>query len=307
MHRFWTDYIKPIIEAAAPARIMEVGAESGRNTEHLLAYCRRSGAKLDVVDPAPVAALSDILARHHAELSFHAAWGLDAIRSLPAPDLVLMNGDQNWATVYNELQWLYLRAAASGHLPPIVLLHNTAWPYGRRDMYLDPGRLDHADRHPYAFRGMLPGQSDLGDAGFNGTYANALHEGGPRNGVLTAAEDFQASCGIQTTLHLLPFFQGLGILVPHTRMMPQLNTVISSFFAPAALLRACEMLDQDAMRVRAELTALKTILSNRAAVLARLDERLNKKRVQASGPNKTIIQLRRWAWRLRSRLSASGS
>jgi hypothetical protein len=307
MHHFWTSYIKPVVETAAPSRILEVGPGSGQTTKCLLEYSRTSGAKLDVVDPTPAATLHEILAKYPDEFSYRAARSLDAIPALPLPELVLLNGDHNWFTVYNELQQLYSRAAAGGEVPPIVLLSNVAWPYARRDRYDNPTGLDHTERHPYAYRGMLPDRTELIDAGYNGEYANALHEGGLRNGVLTAVEDYQASCGVETTLHLLPFFDGLGILVPKIRMTPGLKAVIDSFFSSEALLGACEILDRDAVITRAELSALKTILSNRTAVLTRLNEQLNEQYVKNNARGHTIARVRNWTRRMRSLLAGDCS
>jgi len=275
MHRFWKRYIKPVIETVAPEQLLEVGAEFGWNTEPLLAYCGLTGAKLDVVDPAPHPALYDVLAKYPEEHRFHALKSLVAIPRLPPADLVLLDGDHNWFTVYNELQLLYQRAAACGVAPPIILFHDIAWPYARRDMYYDPEGLNEADRHPYAYRGMLPGQSELTDAGINGQFANALHEGGPRNGVLTGVEDFCASCGVEAKLYLLPFFNGLGILLPEARKTPSLQAVIDGFLSPESLLETCMILEKDGMMVRAELAAANVVSSNRKAALARLREELN--------------------------------
>lgn len=288
MNRFWTRCIKPVVETMAPERILEVGAEFGQNTEPLLEYCRRTGARLDVVDPAPTEALKRILGGYPDEHSFHAQKSLEVIPNLSPAELVLLDGDHNWFTVYNELGLLYLRAATSGKAPPLVLLHDVAWPYARRDLYYDPDGIDIADRNPCAYRGMLPGQSELTDAGISGHFANALHEGGPRNGVLTAVEDFRASCGVKTALHLLPFFNGLGILVPEIRSTAALQAVIDGFYAPEFLLEICTLLENDNMNLRAKLASLQTALSNRKAALARLQEELSELREIPAAPRQSI-------------------
>ena len=108
MHRFWTRYIQPIIETVAPDRLVEVGAEFGWNTERLLNYCRDTGAHIDVVDPAPHPVLHDVLARYGKEYTYYPLKSLDAIPRLRPAQLVLLDGDHNWFTVYNELQLIYL-------------------------------------------------------------------------------------------------------------------------------------------------------------------------------------------------------
>lgn len=75
----------------------------------------------------------------------------------------------------------------------MIFFHDVDWPYGRRDMYYQPDTIPPEYRHAYALKGMSRKQSALPDSGgVNTTYLNALHEGGPRNGVLTAIEDFVA-------------------------------------------------------------------------------------------------------------------
>jgi hypothetical protein len=270
MHRFWPRFIAPLIEAAAPRRILEVGAEFGWNTERLLEYCRRKGGLLDVVDPAPHPALHDVLSRFLPEHRYHPLKSLEAIPLLPSPDLVLLDGDHNWYTVYHELQLLFARALQNGAQPPLILMHDMAWPYARRDMYYDPEPIPFGDRHQFACRGIVPGQSELADGGLNGQFSNAMHEGGPRNGVLTAAEDFIAGWPTPIALHVLPFFNGLGILIPEARSSAALQMIIDDFFSPSFLLETCKELELEAMKIRAEAASLRLKLIQSNEALSRL-------------------------------------
>jgi len=274
MHRFWPRYIAPLIEAVAPQRMIEIGAEFGWNTERLLEYCRRSGCRLEVVDPAPHPSLHEVLGRFPSEHQYHPLKSLEAIPLLPAAELVLLDGDHNWYTVYHELQMLFARAVESGVAPPVVIMHDLAWPYARRDMYYDPDPIPFGDRHPFARRGIIQGQSELSDTGLNGSFNNALHEGGPNNGVLTAVEDFVASWPRKVALTRLPFFNGLGILVPQQRATPALQAVIDGFFEPAMLLETCERLERDAMQVRTDMAAQRLILTQRTEMLVRARSRI---------------------------------
>jgi hypothetical protein len=270
MNRFWQRYIRPLIETAQPRLIMEIGADRGWNTRNILEYCRATGAHADIIDPAPQASLHDVLAEFGpAEYRYLPLKSVAAIPQLDTPDVALIDGDHNWATVYSELNQLHARAEQNGQAPPIVISHDVAWPYARRDMYYNPDDLDASQKHPYSYRGMLPGVSELVEHGMNGVLANALHEGGPRNGVLTAIEDYIASSGIEFIFRRLPFFNGLGILVPATRMTPALQTLIDSFFSADSMLNACMALEADGMHLRAILTQTETCLSRRTDALER--------------------------------------
>jgi hypothetical protein len=269
MHRFWPRFIAPLIEAAAPRRVVEIGAEFGWNTRALLELGQRHGFFVDIVDPMPHPVLHEELARFEGGYEFHAARSLDIISALPAADFVLQDGDHNWFTVYNELQLMFLRAHVARVAPPIVVMHDVAWPYARRDMYYDATAILDGDRHPYARRGFVPGRSELIEEGINGHFANALHEGGPRNGVLTAVEDFISASGADVVFRRLPFFNGLGILLPRPRLSDAVSRIVEGFFNAESLLESCEALERDGMNVRVELAVCRQHLTRRTEALMR--------------------------------------
>lgn len=95
-----------------------------------------------------------------------------------------------------------------------ILLHDVIWPYARRDMYYQPETIPAEYRHPHAKQGIRYGKSALSaDGGFNPDLCNASHEGGPRNGVLTAIEDFLKEYGDGYYFFSIEKEYGLGFLV----------------------------------------------------------------------------------------------
>lgn len=270
MNRFWRRYIQPLIDTVEPRKLMEIGADRGWNTRNILAYCQSTGAHVDIVDPAPQPSLHDVMAQFGpGEFRYFPLKSVAAIPQLDTPDIALIDGDHNWATVYSELSLLQARADQLGTPPPIVISHDVAWPYARRDMYYNPDDLDAWQKHPYSYRGMLPGVPELVEHGMNGVLANALTEGGPRNGVLTAIEDYIASSGVDYVFRTLPFFNGLGILVPAARMTPALKALIESFFSAENMLEACLALEADGMHLRAIIAQTETRLIRRTEALER--------------------------------------
>lgn len=270
MNRFWQRYIQPLIDAAEPRKLMEIGADRGWNTRNILAYCKSTGAHVDIIDPAPQPSLRDVMAQFGPdEFRYFPLKSIAAIPQLDTPDVALIDGDHNWATVYSELNLLNARADQLDLPPPIVISHDVAWPYARRDMYYNPDDLDAWQKHPYSYRGMLPGVPELVEHGMNGVLANALTEGGPRNGVLTAIEDYIASSGVEYVFRTLPFFNGLGILIPVARMTPDLQALIDSFFNAENMLQSCLALEADAMHLRAIIAQTETQLTRRTEALER--------------------------------------
>jgi hypothetical protein len=269
MHRFWQRFILPLLLAANPRRVIEVGAEFGWNTRGLLELAREGRFHVDVIDPCPHPVFFDVLAEFSGGFTFHQAKSLAVLGSLAAADFVLLDGDHNWVTVYNEFDTLFTRALNTRAAPPIVLFHDAAWPYGRRDMYYDAASLRPDDRHPFARRGMVPGTSELVEEGLNGNYANALHEGGPRNGVLTAVEDFLAATTEKTIFKRLPFFNGLGIVIPEARATDAMKAVLDGFYSPESLMQSIEELEREVNNVRVELAVCRQHLTRRTDALMR--------------------------------------
>jgi hypothetical protein len=277
MNRFWDRYTGPIIREVAPSRIVEIGADLAWNTRHLLAYCRQNGAFIDVVDTVPSPDLMRTLAEYGpGEYALHVAKSVDAIPRLTPADIVMLDGDHNYRTVYAELSAFWLTAHSQGRVMPIILAHDCAWPYARRDMYYNPDDFTDGERHPYAYQGMLPGVRELVEDGMNGTLANALVEGGPQNGVLTAIEDFVAAHD-DIRLWTLPFFNGLGMIIPELRLTDGLRALIESFYTPDALITACQEIEAYGMRSRAEMLTERKKLQRRTEALTRARALLQQK------------------------------
>ncbi len=233
---FWPDVVRPLLEALAPSSVVEIGAEHGKMTRRLVELCAPRGAVVHAVDPAPlfdVAAWEKELA---PTLRVHRAKSLDALPSIERFDAVLIDGDHNWYTVLAELRLVERLARERGHEQPLVLLHDVAWPYGRRDLYYDPESIPAEHLRPFAKRGISPVASELCEAGgMNAHLCNALVEGGPRNGVLTAVEDYLAETAQELSFARIPAAFGLGILLPRSRSAasPELEALVAPWTSPA--------------------------------------------------------------------------
>lgn len=213
----FSDIILGVLEASGARNIVEIGAEYGGNTTMLADFVSGREGSLVSVDPAPKPEFLEWVAAH-PNVSHIAQPSLAAFGQLSDVDAWMIDGDHNWYTVYNELKQIDAICRRDGK-PLLALLHDVNWPSGRRDMYYAPDAIPAAFRHPYSYDGgALPGQSELVYAqGFQGMghFAWAAHEGGPRNGVLTAVEDFleeQHASGRELGFAEIPAVFGLGVL-----------------------------------------------------------------------------------------------
>jgi hypothetical protein len=199
----------PCLDAVGARSVVEVGAFAGDLTRLLVRWAERSGARVAAVDPSPKDQLV-ALAEQHGQLELIRATSLEALGRIELPDAMIIDGDHNYHTVSEELRLIAERAGA-GALP-LLIFHDVAWPHARRDDYFDPELIPEERRHPIAAKGngIFPGDPGVRADGL--PYPkSAAHEGGPRNGVLTAVEDFVATRD-DLRLVVVPAFFGLGVV-----------------------------------------------------------------------------------------------
>jgi len=219
MRTFVRHYIAPLARLCRWKSVCEIGASKGRSTDYLLKLPLEPHT---IIDPCLD---EDLQAKYSGNTRVHVvkknsldALSLDALAPAGGigPDArfdgILIDGDHNWYTVFNELRLIHERAL----LRPggYIFLHDVDWPYGRRDLYYQPDTIPAEFRHPFAEKGIVRGQSALAEVGGlnSRNYLNALQEGGPKNGVLTAIEDFLALHPGDFRFFMIRYQWGLGVL-----------------------------------------------------------------------------------------------
>jgi hypothetical protein len=204
------DLIFALFSAAAPARVVEIGSEAGGMTREMCRWASSdAGRSFTAVEPFPVAEVRSLAASVEG-FTLVEGRSPEALSSVPAADAYLIDGDHNYWTVTRELEAVF---GADGRAP-LVVLHDVGWPCARRDQYYAVDALPAEAVHPHSYsRGRAPGVSELVDRGFGGggSFAVACEEGGPRNGVLTAVEDFLSSRPELSYAHVPAVF-GLGVI-----------------------------------------------------------------------------------------------
>ena len=252
MQRFWETVTEPVLEALQPGVIVEIGSDQGGNTENLLEFCRRTGSTLHVIDPAPGYDVSEWQREYGEHLVFHKDLSLNALPAIEDFDAVLIDGDHNWYTVFNELKTIERLCDERSREFPLVMLHDIGWPYGRRDLYYDPDTIPEEHRKPHEKKGMLPGAKELlEEDGLNQHLHNAVLENEPQSGVLTAVEDFLEGTGHRLELLRLPGIHGLGILLPS--QLKESNAKLADFLESLRFSRFVSRYIEGVERARLEI------------------------------------------------------
>jgi hypothetical protein len=204
------ELLLPCLDAAGARVVAELGAYAGDLTRVLTAWAQAAGARVLAVDPAPQPQLEQ-LAAGSSVLELVRRTSLDALAEIELPDVVIIDGDHNYHTVAGELAAIAHRGQDARL--PLLLFHDVCWPHARRDDYFDASLLPVDARHPVAgdAGGLHPDEPGL-RVGALPYPRSAARAGGPRNGVLTAVEDFVSGYEGDLRLAVVPAFFGFGAL-----------------------------------------------------------------------------------------------
>jgi hypothetical protein len=277
------------LDAAKADSVVEIGAYAGDLTRFLLNWARDSGAHICAIDPAPQDELRE-LSRARSDLDLIEATSHQALAEMPVADAYVIDGDHNYFTVLEELRLIV--ESAQGGEPPLLMLHDVGWPHARRDDYFAPGLIPADYMQPtIEGGGLFPGVSEPLPGGLPYKWP-ASREGGPRNGVLTAVEDFLAERE-ELRLAIVPSFFGLGVVwhqrAPYAAALHELlapldrNAIVERLeanrtFHLAAMHQQLMEVTAARERVARQEAILKRLLRSRAFALA---ERLSRLRVRA--------------------------
>jgi Methyltransferase domain len=243
MYPFWESVIAPMLKISGGQRVVEVGALRGETTVKMLDDLGPE-SEVHVIDPVPAFDPGEHEAKFPGRYVFHRDLSVNVLEALPAFDIALIDGDHNWYTVYNEMRQLAAASRRDGKSLPLSILHDVCWPYGRRDLYYEPSNIPEEHRQPYEYRGMRPGRAELlTNGGMNITLANAVTEGGERNGVMTGLEDFMAEHDRPLRCVVLPIYFGLAIVaeVAMLEAQPALAEFLDHLESPAGVRELLEL------------------------------------------------------------------
>ena len=146
---------------------------------------------------------------------------LVVLPDLPNYDAIFIDGDANWYTVFNELNIV----KESNDEFPLVFICNNIFPNKRRDSYIDPEAIPSEFRQKYVKE--LPIKYNDETINIVDEYFHACDENTPKNGVLTAIEDFLIENSYISVLKS-NFIDGITILYPKLQINEKRINIINN-------------------------------------------------------------------------------
>jgi hypothetical protein len=190
--------------------VCEIGSEFGGFSRLLLnLLSERKLERVTIIEPFPAADLESAVQDSGGKGVLLAQLSLEALDGLEPHDLYFVDGDHNFYTVRRELDLIF-----SANPSAIVVLHDVCWPSARRDTYYNPDNIPQSERQAFGTEvSIVIGNPGTAPTGFTalGNFGIALKEGGEKNGVLSAVEDFVEQSG-EFKLDIVPVVFGVGIL-----------------------------------------------------------------------------------------------
>ena len=196
------------LDIAQARSVVEVGAYAGDLTRFLLTWAQRTDAEVWAIDPSPQQELVALDAEHEA-LKLLRSTSHEALKQMERAEAYVIDGDHNYFTVTEELRLIV--EGGGDRVMPLLMFHDVGWPHARRDDYFAPDQIPKEYRQPtIEGGGLFPGLSRPRPGGLPYKWP-AAEEGGARNGVLTAVEDFVAG-DEHRRFAIVPSFFGLGVV-----------------------------------------------------------------------------------------------
>ncbi len=248
MHRLWEPVIQYLFARWKPKNIVLMEKSNGALAQLLGDFSAEQHAVLHVLNASPAWDVAEWKKKYGETVRVYRNTWTDALPQLEHIDTAILDGDPNWYTAYHALQGLRQSADIHKEPFPLVMVHYTGWPYARRDAYPRLDSVPNKYRHPNELGGIVRGAGlPQKNEGLNTAWRHAVVEGGERNGVLTAIEDFIKACPQEISFQSLPVLMGVGVLcaVKHRKTNKGLDNHLRNIAANLPMASILSAVEQD--------------------------------------------------------------
>ena len=201
--------------------VLLIGLSNETILDEILSYCNNNKIVLYAIDSN--ININDLINKNYANdslnnlketITYFNEKSLNVLPNLKSFDAIFIDDDPNWYTVYNELKLI----KKNNNSFPLVFICNNKYPYKRRDAYTNPNDIpkqyinECSNELPIIFEENGQTRNIM----INDNFCHALYEDTPKNGVLTAIEDFLNE---NSSLKLLEInsLEGICLIYEHSK------------------------------------------------------------------------------------------
>lgn len=172
-------------------KILAIGLSNELILDEIISYCNKS-TTLYAIDPK--INIKDLIKEDESlnnikdYINYFSDDSLNVLPTLSNLDAIFINDDPNWYTIYNELNII-----KENHINfPIVFVCNNKYPHKRRDSYINPEKIPEEFKNECCNELLIlyEENNETKETRVTDGLCHAIHQDTPRNGVLTAMEDF---------------------------------------------------------------------------------------------------------------------
>lgn len=181
--------IIPILNRFNVKKVLLIGLSNETILNKLLTYYIKNDEMLYTIDNEINAEdLINNKNNYQENIKHFKGQSLNILPYLKNFDAILINNDPNWYTVYNELNLIKKNNLKF----PLVFICNNKYPHKRRDSYINPNNIPDEYKHECYNKLPIKYEEDnkIKHAMIEDGFCHAIYEETPKNGVLTAIEDF---------------------------------------------------------------------------------------------------------------------
>lgn len=197
MYNYYDLDILPIIlNRFKVHNIVICGMDDEITVNRIIEYCELNESSYVAID-----------VKNNSKMDVISEYSLNALPNLKEYDAIFINDDPNWYTVFNELEII---KENNSEFPLVFVCHNV-FPHKRRDSYFNPDVIPDEYKHDFSKK------FKYNDIFLSDGFFHAINENTPKNGVLTAIEDFLSE-NIDVGMMDIKLSKGITILYPNNNI-----------------------------------------------------------------------------------------
>ncbi|AMD16603.1 hypothetical protein TL18_00255 [Methanobrevibacter sp. YE315] len=176
---------KQIIEILKDFKVKKIiflGCNSENLMKYILSYTQINCGELIFIDSQPKINIEEIINDYtNVNFTFYNEDSLNKLTNFKDYDAIFIDDNPNWYTVYNELNIIEKNCDKF----PLIFICNSIFPNERRDTYY------HFNNIPFSYQNTYEKKLRLyDDLVIDDEFYHAIYQNTPKNGVLTAVEDY---------------------------------------------------------------------------------------------------------------------